>query len=434
MRERLHDGTRVAADALLSSIPAGSCAPKRPSGEPVLSTVDAPSLLELQQLVEAALARHGMAGDVRVNERFITLEGHGPTASAEVSHVISKWGSLSLAERQHECNLLARSLTKSRRSAVQVAPRRRRPSLLWLAAPVLLAGVLVAYRLLSFPSGESAAASEARRAPREIADPDHERDARAARVCNAARTRLARGATLGPTDAEGWVVELSLVRNAEGPAWTSLEGFVSGDRPEHGRLAWTGAPELMGLSGPNTRVEVQYRELPEGGAPEFRELTLVLHGEYVLPYFREAERIKLIRFAHALGAKQQAWLGALYGRCAGGTAHHLGSWFLGTSPGAAATALLYYMAAHAQPPLLSHDLLSTRAEVPFEPAFALGTLLARTGHLQKQDVASGIGAQDGMVAGPPHFTTLGFPFVDSDRALRASYALSRLLPAAQARR
>ena len=93
------------------------------------------------------------------------------------------------------------------------------------------------------------------------------------------------------------------------------------------------------------------------------------------------------------------------------------------------------MGAHARPALLPHELLSTRQDVLLEPAFALDTLLERTRHLQRQEVASGIGMLDGMVAGPAAFTTLGFPFVDSDRALRASYQLVRLLaPAREASR
>lgn len=400
---------------------------------PVLSAVNAPSLLELQQLVEAALARHGVAGEVRVDDKVITLAGHGPTATADVAHITAKWDALSLAERQHECNMLARALTRSRRGAVQIAPPRRRTSLAWLAAPVLLLGAALVYRLAPSWSGVPETARDAKPTTTELADADLEREARAARVCNATRTRLARGATVGPTDAEGWIVELSLVRSAASPPWGPLDGFLTGGA-EDARLVWSGAPELARLEGPNTRVEVHRRDLPEGSASEFRELDLVFHGEYVLPYFREAERIKLIRFAHALSAKHEALLGALYARCANGAAHHLGSWFLGTSPGAAATSLLYYMAAHAQPPLLPREVLSTREDVAVEPAFALSTLLERTKHLQKHEVASGIGAQDGMVAGPAHFTTLGFPFVDSDRALRASYALWRVLPAAQARR
>lgn len=386
------------------------------------------ALSELQQLVEAALARHGVAGEVRVDATTVTLVGSGPTVTADIESLAHRWNELSLAERQHHCALLARTLTRSRRLAQPGAPRPRSRPYRWLGLVALLASGGATYAWRASGGGLlRPRVAVAVKAP-EQHDRGSERAARAERVCNATRTRLARGATVGPTDAEGWVVELSLLRQASAASWRPLAGFVTGAPSDEARLDWSGAPELGRLSGPNTKVEVRQRQLPESGPAEYRELTLTLHGEYVLPYFREAERIKLVRFAHALGEKQSAELGALYARCASGDAHHMGAWFLGTSPGAAASALLYYMAAHAQPPLLPADLLSASADGTLEPAFALGTLLQRTQRWQRQEVASGIAAQDGMVAGPPAFTTLGFPFVDSDRALRASYALARVLP------
>jgi hypothetical protein len=394
--------------------------------------VDAHSLREIQQLVEAALARHGTAGELVVDERAISLVGHGPTAVVEAGHLCARWSNLPFAERQRECGLIARALSRQRRTvSPEVRPKRARPiGLVAGLALALTAGAFYAFGLFDQPVSNQTVAAAIDPVTAELAATEREREARAERVCNATRTRIARGGTVGPSDAEGWVVELALLWTASEPAAESLADFVAVSEPQRAaRIVWKGAPQLAELAGPRTRVDIRREALPEAAAPQFQELRLTLHGEYVLPYFREAERIKLIRFSHALAEKHSATLGALYARCATGTSHHMGAWFLGTSPGTAASALLYYMGARAQPPLLPQELLSTRDDVALEPAFALDTLLDRTRHLNRQDVASGIAALDGMVAGPPTFTTLGFPFVDSDRALRASHQLSRLLTA-----
>lgn len=395
--------------------------------------VSAHILRDIQQLIEAALARHGTAGEVHVDEHAVSLSGNGRNARVDIDHLLAKWETLPFPERQRECGLIARALAKQRRT---FAPRARedgrRPlSILGIALAALLTGGGVYAFGLRDEKVEPDAASLHDALAAELAKVERERNARAERVCNATRTRISRGGTIGPTDAEGWVVELGLLWPAAENRATNLGDFIA---PHGGaaRIVWTGAPDLKQLDGPSTHVEVQRRALPEEGAPQYRELLLTLRGEYVLPYFREPERIKLIRFAHAIAERHSAMLGALYARCDAGTTHHMGSWFLGNSPGAAASALLYYMGAHAQPPLLPPEVLSTRQNTPLEPAFALDTLLERTRHLQRKDVASGIGALDGMVAGPAAFTTLGFPFVDSDRALRASFQLVRLLAPARA--
>jgi hypothetical protein len=398
---------------------------------PRIVGVSAHNLREIQQLIEAALARHGTAGEVQVDERAAHLFGSGRDARVDIDRLIEKWDALPFPERHRECGLIARALAKQRRSlAPKARLEGRRPvSIVGVVAVALLTGGGVYAFGLRDETVEPDAASAHDALALELAKVERERDARAERVCNATRTRISRGGTIGPTDAEGWVVELGLLWSGAEALAQDLGDFIV-PHGETMRVVWAGAPDLKKLEGPGTYVEVLRRTLPEDAAPQYRELRLTLRGEYVLPYFREPERIKLIRFAHALAERNSAMLGALYARCEAGTTHHMGSWFLGNSPGAAASALLYYMGAHAQPPLLPAEVLSTRQGVPLERAFALDTLLERTRRLERKDVASALGALDGMVAGPARFTTLGFPFVDSDRALRASFQLVPLLAAA----
>lgn len=384
------------------------------------------ALAEVRQLVEAALARHGTAGTVQVNEDCVLLSGSGPTVSAPIARLLSKWEQLPFPERQRECGILARDLSRLRRPVLPGGSRRQKRSFgLLVFLGLALGGATLYWKFAARARQVAEAAPMPSLSAMERAE--EERRERAARVCNATRARVARGGTVGPTDVEGWVVELALVRDATPAPWAGVSAFVaSGPAEDGGRIVWTGAPELSALTGGGTRVFVRERRW-SGPTRQFEELVLTFHGEYVLPYFRERERIRIIRLAHALAANENATLGALYGRCAEGSAHHMGSWFLGSSPGAATASLLYFMGAHADPPQLPAELLSDQPGEALVPAYALTTLLGLTQRLDKQEVAALLGAHDGMVAGPPHFTTLGFPFVDSDRAWRASYKIIRAL-------
>jgi serine/threonine-protein kinase len=331
------------------------------------------------------------------------------------------------SQKRDECNQLARTLSQRRRPAQATPPPRRERSfgLLVLAGLALAAGA--AYlRLegeLSWPG--RAATIEARASEgSEPRDPEAARRERARRVCDATRARVLRGATVGPTDVEGWVVELSLIREGS-QVWKSLDQFVDLSRGDDaGHISWSGAPELAAIEGYTTRVEVRSTALP-GESTRFQRLDLSLHGSYVSPYFRERQRIRLVRFAHALAEFQQASLAGLYARCEGGTTHHLGSWFLGSSPGKAAASLLFFMGAYAEPAHLPRKVLTPRPDQDLAPAHALDQLIGATADLTRKDVAKMIGSQDGMVAGPETFTALQFPFVDSNRSLRASRGIAR---------
>src|SRR6185295_5747574 len=87
---------------------------------------------------------------------------------------------------------------------------------------------------------------------------EHERAERAARVCDATRARGLRGAAVGPSDVEGWVVELWALREAAQPspaADPALASFVSASgAAEH--IVWKGAPSLAALEGLDTTVTV----------------------------------------------------------------------------------------------------------------------------------------------------------------------------------
>jgi hypothetical protein len=384
-------------------------------------------LPEIQRSVEAKLVRYGAVGKVVIDGlgQTISLMGSGPPTTLPIGALAVRWTEIAFEERERECSHVARSLLRARRP-LSPGPGRRRgaPYFALAVCGGLLLGGSVAYRKVRLYLTERAAA--AREAVQEPMDPDAERQAHAAQVCNATRARLSHGGTVGPSDTEGWVVELALVRPASAAAWPPLTpylAFASGAASGH--VDWEGAPELSQLRGHDTRVEVRDELLPVT-SPQFRQRTLTFSGGYVVPYFREGQQIQLVRLAHALAETHAVNVAALYARCAQGQEHHMGSWFVGTSPGAAAAAVLFFMGAYAQPAQLPHEVLSSREDRALEPEFALGNLLATTQRLKKQDLAAWIGPQDGTVAGSSSFTTIAFPFVESDRALLSSRGLAKL--------
>lgn len=399
-------------------------------------------LPEIQRSVEAKLVRYAAVGKVVIDGlgQTISLTGSGNPVTLPLGALVVRWRELSFEERERESSHLARSLLRERKAAAAVPQRSsgRSPLLSLAIAGGLLLAAGAVYQRIAALMAERAAAAARDNAP-EVVDTDADRRAHAAQVCHATRSRLSHGGTVGPADTEGWVVELGLVSPASVAAWPSLASFVALEPgTQSGRINWKGAPELAKLDSHDTRVEVHDSTLPET-SPQYRRRTLTFHGAYVMPYFREREQIQMVRLAHALVEAHEVTVAGLYARCADRDEHHMGSWFVGPSPGAAAASLLFFMGAHAQPTQLPQEVLSSREDSALEPEFALTNILNATQKLKKAELVALLGPQDGTVAGSGSAATIAFPFVESDRALVASRSLARLLepaatPAASARR
>lgn len=392
-------------------------------------------LPEIQRSVEAKLVRYAAIGKVVIDGlgQTISLTGSGNPVTLPLGALVVRWRELSFEERERESAHLARSLLRQRRAATAVPERagRRAPLLPIAVGGGLLLAAAALYHKIDAVLAERAAAAALVNAP-ETTDPDAERRAHAAQVCHATRARLSHGGTVGPADTEGWVVELGMVSSANAPAWPSLASFVAlTPGTQSGRINWRGSPELAKLDGYDTRVEVRDSSFPES-SPQYRQRTLTFHGAYVLPYFREREQILMVRFAHALVETHAVMVAGLYARCAERDEHHMGSWFVGPSPGAAAASLLFFMGAHAQPTQLPREVLSSRQDSELEPEFALTNILGATQKVKKAELVALLGPQDGTVAGSGSAATIAFPFVESDRALVASRSLARLLEPAAA--
>ncbi|MGE0324331.1 MAG: hypothetical protein AB7K71_41685 [Polyangiaceae bacterium] len=387
-------------------------------------------LEEITTHVAECITRFGVAGEVRVDADCARLIGNGPNVEAPLGDLLERWAELSQEDRARRCLDTARKLVAARRSSL---PPTRPARLLqlpgWLGPLVLFAllgGVgwwwLGRPVTLEEPASSAAPAASAASAA-EAADSEQ----RAASVCQRTRSRVMRGATVGPLDVEGWVVELALQR-ADDQAFDRsklLGDFIDFAGPEP-RVTWTQAPALSRLSGVGTHVEVSESSLSAAGIPARRSLVLTFKGTYINPYFDEKQRIQYVMFANALAQRSGSTHGALYARCSGDSNHHIGSWFLGPSPGEAVGSLIYFMGTYSTSPHVS-TLAIADAAAPDRATLFEGIRKAAAAS-SRADVGLWLGAQGGMLAGPADGPTrITFPFKDANRASRASREIARLL-------
>ncbi|HEX7669115.1 MAG TPA: hypothetical protein VF395_06020, partial [Polyangiaceae bacterium] len=190
---------------------------------------------ELRQRLTESLSRFGVAGDVSVDAGRATLQGSGPTVTTDVAMLVTDWYGLSEELRQRRVNDAARRLAAERRAAT--GPSVPAPGLN-LSAILGKVGIFLVVLLVGFGIRVSfkqwAALHPDKPASKPlIADYDayeRERAERAAHVCEATRSRVMRGATVGPSDVEGWVIELWALRSASKPSLVTdpvLRTFVS---------------------------------------------------------------------------------------------------------------------------------------------------------------------------------------------------------------
>jgi hypothetical protein len=389
---------------------------------------------ELSQRVAEALARFGVAGDVLVSGGVAALQGSGPTVTVDVSAVLAEWPGLAEDARQRRVSEIARRLAAERRALTNAGPSRPGNGVPeWLvpvakgaAGLVLLAGGWVGYRQWA----GRAADAEKKPVIQDYDAYERERAERAARVCDATRSRVMRGAAVGPSDVEGWVVELWALRNAASGsllADPALAQFVGqAKEQDKGRVVWPLAASLVGAEGPDTAAVLEEGNIPERGPATYRGLRLILTGRYVVPYFHETLRAEYLKFARALTDALGADYAALYARCADSTSHHLGSWFRGPTPGGGVTSLLYFRGTFNESPAARGSLLPPPGATGRDPAFAFKNLANATAALKKARVMSMIGMESGMISGADdRASTVTFPFRDSNRASRASHTIAR---------
>jgi serine/threonine-protein kinase len=359
--------------------------------------------------------------------------------SAELGLLAQQWDVLPADVRQRRVAELARYLVDQRR-ALSVRPD---PALKQLAGqlswvwPVLIVAaggtvLALAYRAFS-PGGWAAQQTAVEPVVSSAENYERERQLRAQRVCEATAARVMRGASVGPTDVEGWVVEIGVLREMSSMADSdsALSAFVS---PDGHRFVWAGAPELARLEGPSTRLEVTTQRWGQPKEGAWQSLRLIFFGRYVGPYFSEQGRAPFVKTASALSEALHAKNAAVYGRCEHSQTHLLGSWFQGPDPGGAATAIIYFMGTYAPAPHLRPALLGEATSGSMDRPQALDNIAKSAARLSYDELRTAIGAQGGAIAGkPPGASTVTFSFRDGNQAARASRDLSRKLGLAENR-
>jgi len=403
--------------------------------------------VQIQALVARELAHSGVRAALRIEGDFLVLRGVAGETRAELRGTLAQWDSLPEDLRERRVRQIAQLLTAgaavpAQRLPVAPAPEiaaRRALGLRWYSAlpPIAFAAltagaVAAAYHYLA-PRAEplpawGASASAAAPASARL-DPDRERSRLASTACEHTRARVAQGASIGPADSEGWVVELTLLRRGATVDLTNAPGlskFISrGVGAQTGTLTWAPATHLTALQ--RFDAEVSVSASPPLGEGRISGLDLVFSGPYVLPYFSEEQRFDYLKLAEALAEELGATDGALFARCASSSSHHIGSWFLGKTPGAAAASLVYFMASFTDVPALKPSVFGESAGPP-ERGHAFDAISTAAARIDRGTAATLVGRELGTVAGrPEHGFRLTFPFRDADRALRASVGIARSL-------
>jgi len=406
---------------------------------------------EVRALVESELGRTGKTGSLRVEGDELVLKRGANETRAELRGTLAQWEHLPDDLRARRVQQIAQLLATSGPAALAAPPVYRASSPVasgpkrgshWSAifAPLgvvalTAAAIVAAYHFLApnsgltgFPSA-SAPASARRLAPSAAADSDQERFAFAQSACDHARSRVAQGASIGPADSEGWVVELVLLRRGAPVDLTrasELDSFIA-RKPDGrtGTVNWPNAKQLSSLR--RFDAEVALTALPPLGAAKVSGLDLVFSGPYTLPYFTEDQRAEYFRLADALADALHANAGALFARCAHGEVHQIGSWFLGTSPGEALGSLIYFMASYSDTPQLKPTVLGVLSGPP-QRDHTFDAINEAAAKMDRNSTATLLGRELGMVAGGrDRATRLTFPFRDANRATRASLVAARAL-------
>lgn len=392
--------------------------------------------VELEEYLSEALGKSGIAGTISVAGASAILEGSGPTVTLDVTSLLTQWPVLTAEQRRRRAAELARRFASDRRTLSGAGRSSSAFSMPSFVPPVaILAAVAIAVGAVWIFYQRWLTERERAAHPPVIQNYDQyerERAERAARVCAATRTRVMRGAAVGPSDVEGWVVELTVLRAPETePVVTdpAIAAFVErAPGSAKGRVRAPNTPTLSALEGPDTEVVVRDANVPALGAPLLRGAEFVFSGRYVGPYFDDASRPEFVTLARGLTDALGGAHAALYARCAAGTSHHLGSWFRGPSPAGAVASLLYFMGTFSDPADLRSALLVPPGAGSVDRAFAFRNVVAATHSLKKARAVTLLGPELGAISGSDdQSATLTFPFRDSNRASRASHSIAREL-------
>jgi eukaryotic-like serine/threonine-protein kinase len=397
--------------------PAGS--PLAPAGR---AAADA-----LISAVREALSGFGLAGTVVLEGRQLTLHGKGAPTSIDAGPATEQWPLLPLDMQRRKALDLARRLAEAHRMVQQRA--RSGPlggggesSIPWGLVGKVLFGIGAAAAVVVGARAYLASRREVPLPPPVPVETREQESRRLATACRAVRERIYSGATIGPFDTTGWVVELWLSSrpgplpgaDAGAPSSKPISRESLASAVDAGRLA----PRLDDALGQLTDGTLVLDEAAiPATSPGWTGVTLRFGGGYARAFFEPEKRTRFLAVADRLFESSGADLGALYARCAESPVHDVGAWFRGRDPGAAATALLWGVGMFAERPQIN------RAELGSAEIDGLRSA-ATTARLDAPTLKGLIGEQGGGLVATPGAVILAFPLGGPVRAVRASRAVA----------
>ncbi|MBI4701079.1 MAG: hypothetical protein HY744_07965 [Deltaproteobacteria bacterium] len=376
---------------------------------------------EIAEKINAALGRHGVAGVAVVTGSMVELRGSGSPVAVDLGPMVEQWPLLPPDMRERKAEHAATRLVAALRGGDvprAMRPGRARSWLGTLLAAVVLLGALGAagywlYRRNFF--GEVVLAPTAPSAAESALPPAERERARAARVCDAVRSRIYSGANMGAFDTAGWEVELWLARLEPAPALVEradLRKLVAAGRLDPGADAVLGKVE-------HGSVELVAPQPAAGTKLGAAVAVLRFDGDYVLSFLSPDGRGAFLGFAERQAKAAGADLAALYGKCAHLRWHDLGGWYWGADRARAAAALLYAAGMFAEQPTIDMGKLAASSGL-------LPALVAAAGRLDAEALRR-IAVEHAGAADGEQQTALRFHMGKPTGALFAARGLAQQL-------
>ncbi|MEP7123805.1 MAG: serine/threonine-protein kinase [Byssovorax sp.] len=380
--------------------------------------------------VREVLSGFGLAGRVALDGRQLTFQGKGAATSIDAGAAAEQWPLLPPDMQRRKALDLARRMAEAHRVAQRSASSGSLDgggeSLIpWGALGKATGAAILVAAAVFGGRAYLKSQSEVQTVPVAPAETPEQASRRVDTACRAVRERIYSGATIGPFDTSGWVVELWLA-SRPGPVPGADAGAVPSKPVTREALADTA---FAGHLAP--RLDEALARLPEGtltltdGAipatsAAWTGTTLQFGGAYSRAFFEPELRARFLAVADRLFESSGADLGALYARCSGGAVHDVGAWFRGRDPGAAATALLWGVGMFAERPQVNRAALGA-AEIDGLRA------AATTAKLDASGLKAMIGVQGGSLTAGPGAVTLTFPVGGPVRAVGASRTVAKQL-------
>jgi hypothetical protein len=381
-----------------------------------LSAVDPAVRKEIEQAVTHALTRKGVAGTVVLRGHQVELHGVASSPlSVDIGDWVDQWNLLPPDMRDRRADTTAvrmSALLGNRRGSVGSVGNigALAAKIAGFVALMAVFGGVVWWLDSSGFFGDGVETDvfdgdTSAPVPGGNETPDQSK-ARHERACEAARSRMYSGASIG-VDLDGWVVELWLARKASGKL--SEEAAL-------GAIANKGGD--LGAKG-----EAKSEVIADAAVGDVDTVRVRMTEAFVPLFFNTTGRKKMNGLAKSTAIAVKADYAALFARCAHLTSRDVGGWYYGTNRAAAVASLLYAAGAFAEPaaydaPKHGNAILTKLVDASslMKPAVLDRMLRAEGGRWIPDDPE----AEDGP-------TAIRFPLGGPTRAVKVTRALAKKL-------